>query len=415
MRYVVCVCAVLIILTGCSKNLVGEKSMQVVDDTYQLPTDKSSAPSQTPEFLSTIQSTNSRIVSFYIYANGNRIARKENNVLSYYHTDQLGSVRAINTDTGAVLERQDYTPYGADLHGSKLNNEFAYTGQYDDGDLYYYGARYMDPITSRFTQADPLGSAASSQYAYVNNNPMNSIDPTGMAPVMLPMGFPARSWNEWKGSARRFFRFTQGVMQYATIFNMAGQGSVVQREGDMIDPDVQAGAKLGAALAILGGVRSIGSISSAPALATNEGAIMVGAVESEASGAAAAGAIFAINRGGVKVYEPNHDPKADELSYEDFTDATPDDRGAHYPEYNNFGPKLGFGWDPIAKHLRKVNPKLMGEIDAGRAEMAQVEAQTGRHWYLQPNNPQVRAYNQKLYDAYRTGRKLGYSDADLFK
>jgi RHS repeat-associated protein len=178
MRYFA-ILLLLILFTGCTQNLTGEKSMQVVE-TNQIPTDNSLVPAaQNPEVFSTIQPANSRIVSFYVYANGNRIAKKENKVLSYYHADQLGSVRAITNDAGAVLERQDYTPYGSDLHGSKLNNEFAYTGQYDDGDLYYYGARYMDTFGSRFTSPDPLGSADAGFYSYVNNNPLAFIDPDG--------------------------------------------------------------------------------------------------------------------------------------------------------------------------------------------------------------------------------------------
>ena len=46
-----------------------------------------------------------------------------------------------------------------------------------------YGARFYDPSIARFAQVDPLANAYSStsSYAYVLNNPMRMIDPTGMS------------------------------------------------------------------------------------------------------------------------------------------------------------------------------------------------------------------------------------------
>jgi len=59
--------------------------------------------------------------------------------------------------------------------------------------LYYHGARYYEPTISRWMSADPAGFALSSPnrsgysiieaanwYAYVSNNPVIYVDPTGM-------------------------------------------------------------------------------------------------------------------------------------------------------------------------------------------------------------------------------------------
>jgi len=59
--------------------------------------------------------------------------------------------------------------------------------------LYYYGARYYEPATSRWMSADPAGFGlinpnrvgysvieALNWYAYVSNNPVKYVDPTGM-------------------------------------------------------------------------------------------------------------------------------------------------------------------------------------------------------------------------------------------
>ncbi len=49
---------------------------------------------------------------------------------------------------------------------------------------YYYGARYYDPSISIFLSVDPLAEQFPNYnpYTYTMNNPVNLVDPTGMAP-----------------------------------------------------------------------------------------------------------------------------------------------------------------------------------------------------------------------------------------
>jgi RHS repeat-associated protein len=60
-----------------------------------------------------------------------------------------------------------------------------YTGKpFDDEgsfDLYYYGARYYDPLLGRFIAVDPLQGSdpGRSPYAYCANNPFRYVDPNG--------------------------------------------------------------------------------------------------------------------------------------------------------------------------------------------------------------------------------------------
>lgn len=44
----------------------------------------------------------------------------------------------------------------------------------------YLRARYYDPATTQFLTRDPLASITSSAYGYVNDNPLNGTDPTGL-------------------------------------------------------------------------------------------------------------------------------------------------------------------------------------------------------------------------------------------
>jgi RHS repeat-associated protein len=47
--------------------------------------------------------------------------------------------------------------------------------------LYFYRARYYDPKAGRFITKDPIGFAGGDYnlYAYVGNNPLSAIDPSG--------------------------------------------------------------------------------------------------------------------------------------------------------------------------------------------------------------------------------------------
>jgi len=58
-------------------------------------------------------------------------------------------------------------------------------GELDPG-LYYYKARFYDPAIGRFLQTDPAGTQDDlNLYAYVGNNPVNRVDPTGLAKVVV--------------------------------------------------------------------------------------------------------------------------------------------------------------------------------------------------------------------------------------
>ena len=62
-------------------------------------------------------------------------------------------------------------------------NRYRYNGKELNSDLglYDYGARWYDPAVARFTTTDPAAGAyvSISPYAYVANNPLIYIDPTG--------------------------------------------------------------------------------------------------------------------------------------------------------------------------------------------------------------------------------------------
>ena len=78
---------------------------------------------------------------------------------TYFHTDGLGSVVAATNQSGAVLWRKTYAPYGEQTDTQADNERLSFTGKpHDDAiGLTYFGGRYYDPAIGRFASVDPDG------------------------------------------------------------------------------------------------------------------------------------------------------------------------------------------------------------------------------------------------------------------
>lgn len=105
--------------------------------------------------------------------------------VTYIYSDPQGTPLAEADAQGNITATFDYSPYGTAAMGAAPNGP-GYTGHVNDPDtgLVYMQARYYDPVTARFFSVDPKGTTAGNafnfnQYSYVNNNPVNNIDPDG--------------------------------------------------------------------------------------------------------------------------------------------------------------------------------------------------------------------------------------------
>ncbi len=98
--------------------------------------------------------------------------------------DALMSVIAQTNDDQSVQNFYSYSSYGEALAvGLDFGNPLQYTGRENDGTgLYYYRARYYDPVLKRFISEDPIGMMGGANfYAYVDDSPVTNTDPGGLA------------------------------------------------------------------------------------------------------------------------------------------------------------------------------------------------------------------------------------------
>ena len=115
---------------------------------------------------------------------------------NYLYSDERGSVVAITDSNGAKRYINSYDEYGT----PSLSNVglFQYTGQawIKELGLYYYKARMYSPLYGRFMQPDPIGYGdGANMYAYVGNDGVNAIDPSGLVTTCLRIiGY---SWDSW--------------------------------------------------------------------------------------------------------------------------------------------------------------------------------------------------------------------------
>ena len=109
--------------------------------------------------------------------------------MTYFVKDQLGSLRATLNESGDVLDRFDYDPWGKRRQTTQsafFSVRQGYTGHehLDNLDLVHMGGRVYSPTLARFVSPDPFiqyagYSQSHNRYSYVLNNPLRYIDPTG--------------------------------------------------------------------------------------------------------------------------------------------------------------------------------------------------------------------------------------------
>jgi RHS repeat-associated protein len=106
----------------------------------------------------------------------------------FYFRDHLRSVREVTDAAGNLKSRFDYDPYGQrTVLSAGTEPSFAFAGQFrhSASDLNLTLYRAYDPRLGRWLSRDPLGEAVGlNLYAYVENDPVNFVDPDGDVAVI---------------------------------------------------------------------------------------------------------------------------------------------------------------------------------------------------------------------------------------
>ena len=129
--------------------------------------------------------------------------------LQFSVQDHLGTTRAVMDASGAVLERVDYHPFGAEIPAesgswrtqiagyglSTPTTRLRFTGKERDAESGndYFGARYYASSMGRFMSPDPkqpsmkhlMNPQKWNKYAYVLNNPLSLVDPDGLEEMTI--------------------------------------------------------------------------------------------------------------------------------------------------------------------------------------------------------------------------------------
>jgi RHS repeat-associated protein len=135
--------------------------------------------------------------TYYTRDNGGTILGERRSGNSYYLLiDGLGSTAAVTDSSGNVATSYKYDPYGnttctAGTQSCNFYEPIRYAGGYWDGNLssgeqlYKFGERYYDPSLGRWTSIDPADNPLDlqgwNQYKYAGDDPVNNVDPSGLA------------------------------------------------------------------------------------------------------------------------------------------------------------------------------------------------------------------------------------------
>jgi len=134
-------------------------------------------------------------VKDYVWRSGLLLATATPTGTLHYHLDHLGTPRLVTDANGVKVAEHAYYPFGAEINltpHETPEEAIRFTGHERDivaGDghtLDYMHARYDNPSLGRFLSVDPVMPSEAmrapqlwNRYAYVGNNPINRVDPTG--------------------------------------------------------------------------------------------------------------------------------------------------------------------------------------------------------------------------------------------
>ncbi|MEO1286385.1 MAG: RHS repeat-associated core domain-containing protein, partial [Chloroflexota bacterium] len=141
-----------------------------------------------------------------------------------YLQDSLGSIRALVDDSAEVQSSMSFDPYGNPM--ASYGAGFGFTGEQTDANgSVFLRARYYEPSVGSFIKRDPAETA--NRYVYVNGNPINRVDPTGLQGVETGIVILEEMWERAIQAALR----NAPTYQTADDFVLAVADDVARQTG----------------------------------------------------------------------------------------------------------------------------------------------------------------------------------------
>ena len=119
----------------------------------------------------------------------------------FFMRDHIGNVREMTDASGYIKARYEFDPYGGRTKVSgTMEADFGFTGHYVHAvsGLHLALYRAYDAEAGRWLNRDPIGEAGGiNLYTYVENNPVNGVDPLGLWNLWNPATWGDANPNGW--------------------------------------------------------------------------------------------------------------------------------------------------------------------------------------------------------------------------
>ncbi len=179
------------------------------------------------------------IVTYYSHSPqiDETLAQLDSGGASYLHHDGLFSVTAVSGPNGQIRGAAQYAAFGGLGESEVSLGRFGYTNrEADPTGLMYYRSRYYEPGVGRFLsqdafRGDVFNTASLHRYTYVENDPVNHVDPDGYFPVFYLLAGAAAFVFAAIAFYYAYTLFQEGEREFAGYFAVLGLVMLVVSAG----------------------------------------------------------------------------------------------------------------------------------------------------------------------------------------